>query len=331
LNIQREITPNTVIKIGYLGARGNNLPRMGEANPYVASLNNRINPNFGSTMVIVTDAQSFYNALQTSFEQRYSHGLAFQVVYTYSHSIDDSSGPFPSDAVNETGKAQDFFNRKMDRGRSGFDIRHNFTANFTWELPFGPGKALGADLKGVAAALIGGWQVNGIGSFHSNVPFTAVLGFDNAGTQSLFVSDRPDLVGDPYSGTCPNGARVGTVECWFNPRAFALPASGKFGNAGRNILRGPAFRNVDMALLKNFPWGESRSVEFRAEFFNIANHPNFAVPANTQGPNGTGGNGDAVFLGRDATGAGIRSGNTGAIFSTVNSSRQIQLGLKLIF
>jgi len=320
LNLEQEIARDSVFKLMYVGARGNHLVRMGEANPYNPFLGQYLNPAFGSIIRIVTDAQSFYNSMQASFEHRTSRGLTLAAHYTWAHSVDDASGAFPSDAVNEAGKSQNLFDRKGDRGRSSFDIRNNLTLNFVDELPFGPGKKFSHDATGLTAKMIEGWSVSGIGSFHSNVPFTPVLGFDNAGTRSAVNSDRPNLVGNPYQGTCPNGASVGTVTCWFNPSAYALPPFGSFGNAGRNSLAGPNFADFDFAILKNIPFGEDRMVQFRAEIFNIANRTNFAVPTNTEGPNGTGGNGDEVF-----------APNAGQIFSTVNPSRQIQFGLKIFF
>jgi hypothetical protein len=328
VNLEREITRNSVFKLMYVGARANHLVRMGEANPYNPFLGQYLNPAFGSIIRIVTDAQSFYNSMQASFEHRTSHGLTFAAHYTWAHSVDDASAAFPSDAVNEAGKSQNLFDRKGDRGRSSFDVRHNLVFNFIDELPFGPGKKLGRDATGWAAKMIEGWSVSGIGSFHSNVPFTPVLGFDNVGTRSAVGSDRPNLVGNPYQGTCPgpNGTRVGTVTCWFNPLAYARPSFGPFipfgpfGNAGRNSLAGPDFADFDFAILKNIPFSDTRRVQFRAEIFNIANRPNFAVPTNTEGPNGSGGNGDVVF-----------AKNAGQIFSTVNPSRQIQFGLKIFF
>jgi hypothetical protein len=339
LNLEREITRDSVFKLMYVGARGNHLVRMGEANPFQPFLGSYLNPNFGSLIRILTDAQSFYNSMQSSFEHRTSHGLTLAAHYTWAHSVDDASGAFPSDAVNEAGKSQNLFNRKGDRGRSSFDVRNNLVFNFIDELPFGPGKKFGHDATGWAAKVMEQWSVTGIGSFHSNVPFTPVLGFDNAGTRSAVNSDRPNLVGNPYQGTCPNGAPVGTVTCWFNPSAYAPPAFGSFGNAGRNSLAGPDFADLDFAILKNIPFGEDRMVQFRAEIFNIANRPNFAVPTNTEGPNGTGGNGDETFLGVcppsrplcGFPGQGIPAPNAGQIFSTVNPSRQIQFGLKIFF
>jgi len=331
LNLERQVTRNSVFKLMYVGARGNDLVRMGEANPFNPAVGQYLNPAFGSIIRIVTDAQSFYNSMQSSFEHRTSSGLTLAAHYTWAHSVDDASGAFPSDSVNEAGKAQNLFDRKGDRGRSSFDVRNNLILNFVDELPFGPGKRFGHDATGWAAKTIAGWSVSGVGSFHSNVPFTPMVGFDNAETRSAVLSDRPNVAGNPYQGTCPNGAQVGTVTCWFNPSAYALPNPGSFGNAGRNSLAGPDFADFDFAVLKNIPFGEYRLLQFRAEIFNIANRPNFAVPTNTEGPNGTGGNGDALYLGRGAAGQGIPSPNAGQIFSTVNPSRQIQFGLKFYF
>jgi hypothetical protein len=331
LNLERALPWDSVFKLMYVGARGNDLVRMGEANPFQPALGHYLNPSFGSIIRIVTDAQSFYNSMQASFEHRTSHGLSLTANYTWAHSIDDASGAFPSDSANEAGKSQNLFNRKGDRGRSSFDIRNNLVLNFIQELPFGPGKAFGHDANGWTAMTIEGWSVAGIGSFHSNVPFTPMLGFDNAGTQSTVNSDRPNLAGNPSQGTCANGRPAGTVTCWFNPAAYALPPAGSFGNAGRNSLSGPDFADFDFAVLKDLPFGDYRSVEFRAEIFNIANRPNFAVPTNTEGPNGTGGNGDDIYLGRALSGQGIPAANAGQIFSTVSSSRQIQFGFKISF
>ena len=326
LNVQREVFANSVLTVGYIGTRGNHIGRLGDANPNVPALGGRLNPNFGSIERYVTDAQSFFNSLQVTLEHRFSHGLTGQANYNFGHSVDDASGYNPSDAVNETGATQNFFNRLGDRGRSGFDIRHSLTFNFLYALPIGPGKSIGSNATGFTGKLIGGWQLSGIANFHSNVPFTPVLAFDNAGTASIVNSQRPDIIGNPYVGSCPDGSPVHTVNCWFNPSAFAAPAPGAFGDAGRNILSGPDYADFDLAVIKNTKLTEKTALEFRAEIFNIANHPNFAVPTNTVGPNGSGGNGDAIFVSPTTL-----DGNAGQIFSTVSSSRQIQFGLRLSF
>jgi hypothetical protein len=318
LNLEREIAPGTILSAGYFGARGNHLTREAEENPFEPALGHRYNPNLPSPLLaVLTDAQSFYNSFQVSVSKHYSRGLSLEAFYTFAHSIDDASASLNVvEAVNEAPTSQDIFDRKGDRGRSGFDIRHNFVGNIVYELPFGHG-----------SRILGGWQISGLTRVHSNVPFTPVLSFDNADLQSLDVSERPDLVSNPYAGVCPNGSRVGTPSCWFNPSAFALPSPGQFGTAARNSLRGPAFAEFDLALQKAFRLTEGTKVTFGVDAYNLFNHPNFAVPSNTQSPLTLGGNGDAVFAGPTANFAN----NVGRIFTTVGTARQIQLDARLTF
>src|SRR5713226_4409804 len=257
LNLQREIAPGTILSVGYFGARGNHLTRQAEQNPFEPALGHRFNPNLPSPLLaVLTDAQSFYNSFQFSVSQQYTHHVSWQAFYTLAHSIDDASTGLIIEAVNEPPASQNIFDRKGSRGRSGFDIRHNFVANVVYELPFGRGSH------------VGGWEISGVASVHSNVPFTPVLSFDNAALQSLTITERPHLAGNPYTGTCPNGAKVGTATCWFNPAAFALPPPGQFGTAGRNILRGPGFAQFDLALQKSFQLREGMKIMLGAEAFN---------------------------------------------------------------
>ena len=317
LNLEREIAPGTILSAGYFGARGNHLPREVEANPFEPALGHRYNPNLPSPLLEdLTDAQSFYNSFQLSVSEQHAHNVSWQASYTFSHSIDDASISQEIEAVNEPFTSQDPFNRTGDRARSGFDIRHNFVGNVVYELPFRRG-----------SRLLGGWQISSVASVHSNVPFTPVLAFDNADVQSLVVSERPNLIGNPYAGDCPNGSRVGTPSCWFNPSAFALPPPGQFGDAGRNSLRGPGFVQFDLALQKPFQVTEGKKIMFGVEAYNLFNHPNFAVPSNTQSPFTLGGNGDAIF--QDP--AGNLASNVGRIFTTVDSGRQIQLDARFTF
>ena len=153
--------------------------------------------------------------------------------------------------------------------------------------------------------------------------FTPVLSFDNADVQSLLTAERPDLVGNPYTGACPNGARVGAPSCWFNPSAFAVPPASQFANAGRNMLRGPAFAQFDLALHKGFAFTDTVGVET----YNLFNHPNFGVPSNTQSALSLGGNGDAVFSDPE----GNFADNVGQILTTVGTGRQIQLTGRFTF
>lgn len=340
LNVQRQLGRDAVLQIAYVGSHGVHLPRAGEANPFQPRLGHNLNPNFGSVPLIATDGTSNYNSLQVSVQRQFINGLSFQGSYTYSHSIDTASGPFPSDWVSEPGVSQNFFNPSADRASSAFDRRDMFVGNLLYDLPFGPGQRWGRRMRGASGNIIGGWRVGMIARLLSGAPFTPVLGFNNSLTNASFPADRPDV----KPGVNPCKAETGNINSWFDPTIFTLPttpdANGNiFGNAGRNSLCGPTLKDLDLSLIKETQVSEGVSLEFRVEFFNIFNHPNFNVPDNTQGPNGTGGNGDATFVGRasgcnpatDPTGCGIPAGNVGRIFSTVTSSRQIQFGLKVIF
>jgi hypothetical protein len=345
LNVQRELARDILLQAAYVGSHGVHLPRTGEAN--LLPDGKSVNPNFGSLPLIVTDGTSSYNSLQVSLQKRFSTGLSFQGSYTWSKALDDQSGPFPSDWISESGVSQNFFDRNGDYGRASFDRRNVFVFNALYELPFGPGRRWGSQAQGWAGRVIGGWRVGTIASAMSGLPFTANLGsFNNSMTFASMPADRPDL--KPGVNPCSSAVTLGRPDGWFNPNIFTLPPAGSYGNAGRNILCGPDLVNFDFSLNKVEELSQGRSVEFRAEFFNIFNHPNFDVPVNTQSANGSGGNGDAVFIGRRATlddgvtpctpandpeelGCGIPAPNAGRIFRTVTTSRQIQFGLKLRF
>ena len=145
-----------------------------------------------------------------------------------------------------------------------FDRPQSMSAAFVWEVPFG------RDLTGIAGALIQGWQINGIYSFASGQPYTPTLQGDNSGTKNR--QDRPDLIGQwKLSDPDPNR--------WVNEAAFSIPPKGSFGNAGRNVLRGPGTNNLDFSIGKTFAFGEmSDFAEFRCELFNLPNHPQFYLP-----------------------------------------------------
>ena len=315
LNVERELARGMLLSAGYFGTRGNHLTREAEQNPFETASGHRYNPNLPSPLLTdLTDGQSFYNSFQVSFSKRYAHSLFWQASYTLAHSMDDASVDFSVESVNDPPASQNIFDRKGSRGPSGFDIRHNFVANVVYELP-GRGR------------LLGGWQISAVASVHSGPPFTPVLAFDNADVQSLLITERPDLVGNPYAGVCPNGVRVGTPSCWYNPSAFAVPRTGHFGNAGRNILRGPAFAQFDPALHKEFAITERRKITIGVEAYNLFNHPNLGVPSNTQSPFSLGGSGDAIFK----DGRGNFAANAGQILTTAGTARQIQLTGRFTF
>jgi hypothetical protein len=253
--------------------------------------------------LIESRAKSSYNSFQARFEQRLEFGLSLLASYTCAKSIDNASSFFSS--AGDPNFPQDSLNVEAERGRSNFDIKHRFSVSYAYELPVGRGRALLSD-SGWLTSLLSGWQTLGIVTLQTGRPFTVALlpeiDNSNTGRSSLGfgANDRPNLVGNPQAGSR-------TPDQWFNTNAFAFPSFGSFGTAGRNILEGPGYQNVNASLLKNTSLTETWTLQFRAEFFNLFNHPNFDLPDN--------------FLG---------SPTFGRIGSAL-SPRHVQFGLKLLF
>jgi carboxypeptidase family protein/TonB-dependent receptor-like protein len=310
LNIQQEAL-GAIFTFAYVGSRGVNLLGQGDINTAIPSIlsdgrsffddDTRRNPVFDTIRSQIQGFSSNYNGLNVSANRRFGKGLQFQASYTLGKSLDDRSGNSGRQEYSN-GQARTFdpYDRGLDYGRSDFDVRHNFTANFTYDLPFGKG------LKGFAGAAISGWQVNSIVKLASGIPFTPLVAGDPDGDGSEDNAARADLVGDPNTG--PR-----TAEQWFNLDAFAEPREGFRGTAGRNIVNGPSFKTVDLSLNKRFALTERFNLQFRIETFNLFNRTNFDLPSNSD-------DGTTLFT----SGAGRISG-------IVGTAREIQLGLKLVF
>jgi hypothetical protein len=231
-----------------------------------------------------------YEGLALKLQKRFASGLSFLANYTWSHNLDVYSTERGAQGV------QDPLNWRADHATSQADVTHAFLFSDVWELPFGRKKSL---LRtGFASHVLGDWQWSNILGLYSGRPFNVTLGFDNANNGGS--SQRPDLVGNPVLSN-PTRLR------WFNTAAFAQPLPFTYGNAGRNILRGPGLKNWDMAIAKNMPFGETRNLQFRAEFFNTFNFVNFGFP-------------DANF-----------SSKTFGLITSAGSPRSIQLTLRLAF
>lgn len=322
LSAQRSLPGNWDLTAGYSASRGLHLFRIGDANlapetvvngikVYQPALGRR-NPNFGSITQRISDAQSYYNALQLSAVKRFSAGLRAQFSYTFSRSIDDSSGVNSQDYSDGSTYSLDYYDRKADRGLSTFWAKNVFTGNWSYELPFGK------SLKGAAAVLAKGWQWNGIATVQSGQPFEVRLGFNRSGnlnTVNYSMHERPSLA-PGYS----NNPILGGPDRYWDINAFILQPANQRGNLGRNTLIGPGIVNFDTSLAKSFALDEKRHLEFRGEVFNLPNHPNFAIPS-----------GRTAFSNIDSSGRGVVAPDWGVISSTVTTSRQVQLGLKLVF
>ncbi len=291
-NIQKALRGDLVAEIGYVGSKGTRLPGEVEGNPTPPGdpkttdqrrIYHDLLPNVGGITYYINGFSSIYHSLQAKVEKRLSRGLQFLGTYTYAKSIDDKSGSAVTGGSdsNPSSKPMDPFNRRADRGLSSFDRRHRLVGAFNYELPVGKGRAVGGDWGSVANAIAGGWQINGILNLSSGLPFN-VFATSNASCGCSSNDMRPDRIKD---GRLPDSER--NVNHWFDSTAFKDPPAytpgspSRVGNAGRNIIPGPGLATLDFSLFKKFNFSESKSLQFRAEFFNLFNHPNFLYPTQT--------------------------------------------------
>jgi hypothetical protein len=317
-NIQRSIAPNTVLQVGYTGSRGVHLPYFTNnfdmvlptltPQGYVWPANGiPLNPNVGEISGTLWNSDSIFHALEAQVTRQLSKGVQAGVSYTWGKIIDagsESANSIPGTFVNSSPRL--WFDERNGRGLADFDIRHNLSVNYIWEIP---------SLKPKTRALqwtLNGWQWGGILHIASGEPFTPTITGDPLGMKGDQF-DRPDVLNGPgCSGSLVN---PGNSLDYIKTRCFAFPnPSTRFGDAGRNILIGPGMVNLDTSLVRNIGGLEKFHAQFRAEFFNVLNHTNFALPVNT-----------SLF---GANGAPISS--AGVLTSTTTPSRQIQFALKLI-
>ena len=316
--VEQGIRTNTVLRIGYVGERGTHLlstsdvntafPELLPTGPFYPPKSPRRNPNLGNSRYELSNGISNYNALQVDLDHRFSHGLQFRFNYTFAKSLDTHSSSFlANEGVGGTTTTMFPENPKLDWGRSNFGVADRVSANLSYELPFGKGKAFLPNASGLANIFVGGWQLNSIISAQTGFPFTPLVGFNQSGSGDTRAPDRVSL-NPNFSGPII----VGKQTEWFNPSAFLLPGAGTYGNAGRDILEGPGLLSVDASMFKNFRLVERANLQFRAEFFNLINHANLGMP----------------LIGT-FTSTGQISPSAGLINYTATFSRQLQFGLKL--
>jgi hypothetical protein len=302
LTIERELAAGLVWSTSYVGALGRKLgiateidqapPGPGVVQPRRYYYN--VLPGISSISEAYTSGTSDYHSLQTSLVRRFSRGFSLSTNFTYGHVIDDApcrggckpgntAGPFPLISAN----------RRLDRGNSDIDLRLRWVLMTTYSPSFKVGNNRFSNI------ILKGWTFNTILTMQSGQPFTTENGSarDNTGS-----GDRPNLVADPY-------AINQTVNEWFNVNAFAPQPLYTIGNVGRNTMYGPPMKQLDFSAFKDFKLRERASLQFRAEFFNIANHPNFGLP-----------------------GVDLGTATFGVISDTGNfQARNIQFAMKLLF
>ena len=311
-SIQQQLSSDTVLTVAYVNTMGEHLtiypninqpvPGPGAANP------RRLYPLFSTITEVSHGESSSYNGLQVTAERRFSHGLAFLAAYAWGHSMDITS-------TTAAGAVQNPLCEVCDRGPSDFDIRQNLTLSWSYELPFGKGKAIGNNWNAPMNYILGGWRFNSIDTFQSGSPFSVNSGTNTEGSGGG--TQRANVIGNWHV------ANQGPAE-WFNPAAFTAPAAYTYGNSGRNIIVGPGTNQIDLSLFKEIPLPvrEGMHLEFRAEAFNLFNKPQF------DNPNESGATAGAATIGIPGAAALNYAGNP-AFFQ--RTSREIQLAMKLYF
>jgi len=266
VTVEREVGANLLVGASYVGSKGTRvLQNLGINDPVPgpgAVAPRRPFPGFANINDQSVSGSSVYHSLQTRVQKRYSQGLTLLAAYTWSKVLSDVFGLGGS-------KAQDFHNRALERGPTGFDITHRLVLSHDYELPFGRGKHFLGNAKGVADKIVEGWQFGGIMTMQSGEPFSVSLATAVSNTAT---SNRPNRI-------CDGRIDKRTVDRWFDTSCFATQPLYTFGNSGVGILRGPGTHQFDWSLLKNVPLDEKRRFQFRTEFFNIFNTPQFNRPS----------------------------------------------------
>ncbi len=311
LQVQRQVGTNMSVSLGYVGDHGAHLPGYYDSNQTMfdealSSPTSRLYPSLGSISTYNTYGKSNYNSLQAEFERRFTNGLQVTSSFTWEKVTDNSCGAYDCQGP------QDFRNLSLEEGLSNLDVPYRFVLSTLYDLPFGHGRRWGNNWSRPLEIALGGFEVTGIYTLQSGLPFDTQVG----------ETERPDLTARP-------SVNPGNITNYINASAFAAPPATLYpdnsvvfdrpGTAGRNVLIGPGLSNIDIALLKNFHVTERINIAFRAQFFNATNTPHFGQP---NGQYGT----------YNSTGAFNLNSQFGLINSVLPSSnRQGELALRVTF
>ena len=305
--VQQELGHQMALELGYQGNHSSHQLFQPDDNPCpnYPTLNSAINcndlrayPDIGSISGTASFGYGNYRAFTAKLEKHLSSGLQFISSYTLGKAMADTGTTLSGSNNFQTISN---INYNLDYSPAAWDIRNNFTTGLTWDLPFGRGKQFGGSLNRAADFVLGNWQVNTIVTLHSGQPYTVSAG----GCQGVWAGCFPDITGS--SNAAPAGGR--TPSEWFNTANFSAPASLTQGTIGDNQNYGPPLRNIDFSVFKEFPFTERFKMQFRSEFFNLFNTPQFNFPD-----------------------SGFGDSNFGKITSTLaGTERHVQFSLKLLF
>lgn len=270
-SVQKALSNSWMLETAYVGTSGNRLlmtSNINAAPPGTTNPTTRqpFGPALGQVVQYSNSGHSIYHGLQAKLEKRFSDGLYFLASYTWSKSIDNQSNGTDDSAA--TGQyPQNPNNAALDRGLSSFDRTHRFVGSLVWEIP-------APRISELSHAILGGWQLSSVFTAETGTPFSVLMACADINAQGN--NCRPNVIGN---GPLPSDQR--SIAEWFNTSAFVIPSPQAYGDAGRNILRGPGAINVDLGLSRSFKWAETRRLQIRSEFFNALNHTNFGLPVNS--------------------------------------------------
>lgn len=335
LKLEQQIARTTTLTIGYNGSRSYHQILSGDLNePAFTTLANgaiyyptttKPNPALANSTSWYSTGSGNYNALVVDVRHDLSHGLRVRANYTYSKNLDNGSAWNTSVSANTPAFTEVPTLPALDYGPAATDIRNAAAFNGSYDLPFGDGQAYFAAVRGVGARLISGWSLSTIATLQSGFPFSPQLGYNPTGSGDSRNPVRPNGTPNFQGSVYTSGSTAARVAQYFKPAAFSAPAYGTVGNVGRDTLVGPGYADWDLSLLKATRLTEQTRLQFRAEFFNILNHTNLQLPNEvvySSGPTqGTVANQNA---------AAVLSPTAGVITSAA-TTRQIQLGVKLLF
>ncbi len=344
-DVQQQLTPTLALTVGFIGNEGVRIPRLilpnqGIVTSATATSVSSYRPlvgapgitypagttpyaigpvpspfrapayyQMGNVTYYVSTGHSSYNAMTVKVQKSYGNGLSFILAYTFGKSLDNAPG-YASSSQSSSGTPQDSRNLKAERGLSDFNVGNRLVVSPVYELPFGKNKAFLAN--GFAGRVLGGFQLSGIYSFDTGRPFTISTTGNRSG--SIYGVDRPNIIGNPNSG--PK-----SVAQFFNTAAFTANSYGQFGNEGRNTLIGPKYSDMDIAIQRALYLTERYSLQFRAESFDVLNHPNFLNPLGTT-------SGEYIPT------SPSNPANSNALFgklTAANDPRSMQFSMKVLF
>ena len=321
LRVEQQVAPATTLTLGYVGSHSYHQILSEDMNepvphystsgePFYPAGSKNVNPELANSTSWVSQGVALYNALQVDVRRNFANSFQLRGNYTWSKNLDDGSAWNTSVSGNTPAYVEFPLNPKLDWGPSATDVRQQATVNGSWELPFGPNHRWLSHPVRLARIGAAGWTLSGIVTGQTGFPFSPQLGYNPTGNGDTRNPVRPDWNPAFHGQLYPK-----TATEYFDPRAFLPPAAGTYGNVRRDSLTGPGLSQVDVSVLKDTAIREGVRLQLRAEFFNLLNHTNFLTPN------------EVVYT----SAAGGISPTAGVVTATSTTSRQLQVGAKVVF